>query len=175
MDILTPELQCYSILHLAAPGTDTREIDFNLARRSAIVINSIDSTMKYGDFTTVTISVCTQELDLDPDNVACWQTAQGAGAEAVEVDSSRLLRHSAVSTGAAPAGTLGGYITELSYFEHFSWLAVPIRERPMSITNLRHHVNMLNVTLDWVGELCIRYQILELSLAELGYLNASRR
>ena len=70
---LTPELYAISAFDGTIAGGDTletRELDFNLSRRSAIVINQITGQMHVGPAVAADhfTSVC-QELDLDPDNL----------------------------------------------------------------------------------------------------------
>jgi len=175
---LTPELYALSAFDGTIAGGDTletRELDFNLSRRSAIVINQITGQMNVGPavaadhFTSVV-----QELDLDPDNLDVWQGSPTP--DAIEYDSSRLYRQiMAVIVSIVATSSLA--VTQYGILEK-DWHNVPIEMRPISITNLRHHVNAVSgpASADsYHAELHIYYAIYELSLDELGIINASRR
>lgn len=173
---LTPQLFAVSTLDAAAVGADvtaTRELDFNLARRSAVVINKIigyislmaDTTTGFGD-----VEGLVQEVDLDPDNDgvingACFQTA-------VVIDSSRVFRqhHSrSLDTAAGTVSQQDGSIVK-------DWTNLPIEQRPISITNLRHHLRCERIiACNYYAEVDIDYFIMELELWELGIINAGRR
>ena len=175
MDRLTPELFLHSALHGDTPTDETRELDFNLARRSGVVVNRIVSQLwVHVDVLTGNEidSIAQQEVDLDPDNLI----TEFVGAEepdAVVIDSSRVLRHYIhtdrdTATGGGSQGNHALLIKD--------WTALPINERPISITNMRHHLlSASTISNVYHGEINIDYIIVELSLREIGILNASRR
>ena len=174
MNRLTPELWAHSSFNGASDALETRELDFNLARRSAVVINRIVGQLfLFPDTTTgfdVLLAVI-QELDVDPDNV----DVEFAGAtipEGVVLDSSRVFRqvqHGAWDTAAGPNSTPNSILVK-------DWTHLPMNERPISITSLRHHVTcQATISNIYNAEINVDYFIVELNLEELGILNASRR
>ena len=180
MDRLTPELWAISSLASAAVGgaaLETRELDFNLARRSAVVINQVRGMLSLMAGTTTGFdpaAAAVQELDMDPDNVDI-QFGAGIGGilhDDVELDSSRVFRQvhaRAWDTAAGATGSPGDHVK-------MDWTNLPMEQRPISITNMRHHLRMNSTINNWYwGELYIKYFIVELSLLELGILNATRR
>jgi len=175
MERLTPELWLYSAFEGVTDVLETRELDFNLARRSGVIINHIDSQLHiYPDVTSgfEVLGGAIQEVDLDPDNV----DVEFAGAlrpDAVVMDSSRVLRH-VQQFGWDTAGGVGH--TDLNPWMHLDWKDAPWTERPISITNIRHHL-LANggLSLTVAGEIRIAYFLVELSLSEIGILTASRR
>jgi len=175
---LTPELYALSAFDGTISGgntVETRELDFNLSRRSAIVINQITGQMHVGPAVAADhfSSVC-QELDLDPDNLTIWQATPTP--DAIEYDSSRVFRQlNALWLSVVATISLTG---NFQWLLEKDWHAVPIELRPISITNLRHHVNAVSgpASADsYHVELHIYYAIYELTLQELGIINASRR
>ena len=172
---ITPELYLHSALDGDSTENLSRELDFNLARRSAVIINRIVSQM----FVHVDVltgneiaAIGIQEVDLDPDN-AFPEFGGVAEPNAVVIDSSRVLRHYAhtdrdTATGGGSQGTHPLLVKD--------WANVPDNMKPISITNIRHHL-VANAALSNIlhGEINIDYFIAELSLSELGLLNASRR
>jgi len=176
MRILTPELWCHSCMSADndAAELETREIDLALARRSAIVINAIEGYIGCGIGVTSGLLdelAIVQELDLDPDNVDVWLSAARL-LDDVEVDSSRVFRQRYV----AHADTAAGTTLSPNSNKNVNWYHSPLNDRPITTRNLRHHyeavaVDVINIEV----ELTIRYFIVELSLEELGYINASRR
>ena len=92
---------------------------------------------------------------------------------AVEYDSSRLLRH---VVGTYAGGTLASALGSQTIIVK-EWHGVPLEKRPISITAMRHHLgaDAAVATHILVGQLQIYYHIVELSLEELGIINASRR
>lgn len=177
MKILTPELWLYSVLSGSdlASTLETRELDFSLARRSAIVINQIEGFLHIGEFTTTGHNnplAIVQEVDLDPDNVDVWLSA-AFPIDASEVDSSRCFRQSKIYNSDTATG-----MTEASdSHKVVDWRPNTLVDRPISTRNIRHHVqaDVLSGDCTYQAEICVRYFIVELSLAELGYINASRR
>lgn len=175
MDRLTPELWLYSSFEGATVNLETRELDFNLARRSGVIINHIDSQIHvYPDVTSgfEVAGTVIQEVDLDPDNV----DVEFAGAfrpDAVVMDSSRVLRHTQ-QFGWDTAGGVGH--TDLNPWMHLDWKDANWTERPISITNIRHHLSGTGgISLTYACEIRIAYFLVELSLSEIGILTASRR
>lgn len=178
MDRLTPELHLISAFDGdSATGlvVESRELDFNLARRSGVVINRIVSQIGMHTDTTSghdVLSTGIQELDLDPDNVAVEFGTDGHDADDVVIDSSRVLRHimqPAVETAAGVAEVTHTIMGK-------DWHHVPPNERPISITNLRHHFGSIaTISQYYHVELHVDYFIVELELREIGILNASRR
>jgi len=177
MRLLTPELYCISALDFAIPAAtfrvESRELDFNLSRRSGVLINQIVSQIEKWSTVASSAGYGVQELDLDPDNVTIWQNTPTPNA--VEYDSSRVLRHlwfeSHNATATGPGLAIFGQSQMIK-----DWHGVPLEKRPISITPLRHHIWMTGDEEDpFHGELMIYYHIIELSLEELGILNASRR
>jgi len=175
---LTPELYCLSAFDGLIAGGDTletRELDFNLSRRSAIVVNQIVGQLVIGaavaaDHQTGVV----QELDLDPDNIDVWQGQPFP--DAIEYDSSRVFRQlNAISVSVVATVSLA---MPSAWKLQKDWHTVPIEMRPISITNMRHHINAVSAPASadsYHGELHIFYAIYELTLEELGILNASRR
>ncbi len=174
MDRLTPNLWAFSAFFIAATATQSRELDFNLARRSGIIINKIVSQMFMLTNVTSGHSVdmgMVQELDTDPDNIATEFAGSLIPVGAV-LDSSRMIRHRLNADRDTAAGVESTYHTELIK----DWTNEPESKRPISITPIRHHLNVAN-TLAFLayGEINIDYFIVELSLEEIGIINASRR
>lgn len=175
MERITPELHLISTFDgdtTAALATDSRELDFNLARRSGVVVNRVDSQIAIWPDTTSGLEVLgvgMQELDLDPDNEALQFSDQE---EDIRVDSSRVLRHYM----SAKFDTAAGLAHPTHTWMHKDWHHVPPNERPVSITNLRHHFGTeCTVSCQFHVELHVDYFIVELSLLEIGILNAGRR
>lgn len=177
MRLLTPELYCLSALQVTSTTTwavVSRQLDFNLSRRTGIVFNQINSSfvVAHAGGAQYFLAYC-QEVDLDPDNVDVWQGSPTP--VAVDYDTSRLLRH-------CEGGSMNE-VTDLTWVDTprqimiKEWHAVPLERRPISITPVRHHLGCASVTAGTVvdGQLHIYYHIVELSLEELGILNASRR
>lgn len=170
---LTKELQLLSSRLVSADGVESQELTFNLARRSGVVINSIESflysTSLAGDVTDEAV----QEVDLDPDNIDVEGGSILIG-DTLNMDTSRLLRHYynyIHENGTVAMGTVG-----------YSRIAVdfrmlPLDERPISITNLRHNLRFITTIGSGAveGFIFLRYVIVELTLQELGIINAGRR
>jgi len=176
MRLLTPELQCISALQvtaIAGVAVATRELDFNLSRRSGVLINQVVSSYILTLALGVAANTYAQELDLDPDNVTIWQN--NSTPDAVEYDSSRLVRH--VEGGTINVATDNTFVDNPRSILIKQWHDVPLERRPISITSMRHHLWMGANLADSVlnGQLVIYYHIIELTLEELGILNASRR
>lgn len=174
MERLTPNLWAYSSFNGDSNGVTSRELDFNMARRSAIIINRIISQMFLVYNTTTghgVDSVMIQELDVDPDNT----DVEFGGTplpEDVVLDSSRCLRHVNHSDRDTAAGVESTVHSLL--IKDFS--SEDERKRPISITPLRHHLrNQSALAHFYRGELNIDYFIVELTLEEIGIINASRR
>lgn len=176
MNRLTPNLWAYS----AFEGTitpnllETRELDFNLARRSAIIINQIISQMFYTVNTTTGHELTghmINELDTDPDNIDI-EFGGDRDPDGVVLDSSRVMRHVAHWDIETAAGRESPIHTLL--LKDFTGLSEA--KRPISITPLRHHWSS-QMAIAGLGssEIGIDYFIVELSLEEIGILNASRR
>ena len=175
MNRLTPELWLHSAFEGDSDEVETRELDFNLARRSAVVINRIVGQMNITADTTTGFDVLRamyQEVDMDPDNV----TTEFAGVtdpDGVVVDSSRVFRQ---VFPLAAWDTAAGAVSSPHTLLVKDWTSLPITERPISITNLRHHINSVgSISNSSHSEVNIDYYIVELSLQEIGILNASRR
>lgn len=174
MDRLTPNLWAMSAQVLAASGVVTRELDFNLARRSGLVINRVIGQFFYEVNTTSGHEVAgtiIQELDTDPDNVT---TEFGGAAEPnlAVLDSSRPFRQVAQFD----IDTAAGRESPIHTLMEKDWTNLPETKRPISITSLRHHFHAVAViAMHFHAELHIDYFIVELSLEEIGILNASRR
>lgn len=174
---LTPELHAYSrfaLLTTTDPvDCESRKLNFNLARRSGIIINSIESEITLFGYGVLGGIWGVSEVDLDPDNLAIW-TGRCTGDD-VEYDSSRLLIHRTHHAGSVA--------TDISYSTPQvdrvlqDWRAFPMKDRPISITPLSHHFCVCTDQEMQAGDslVCIRYMIVELTLEELGILNASRR
>ena len=170
---LTPELTCLSAFLIAAAGIETRELDFNLARRSGVVINHICGqvvavpTEATGNWQFV------QELDRAPDNVNVWEA--GAVPDAVDYDSSRIFRQTFSAFVGITVATQGVSTYGNSQLDR-DWSHLPMNERPISMTGMRHHVLTVGAAAGaWQSLMTISYVIVELSLQEIGILNASRR
>lgn len=174
---LTPELWMVSTYHEALAANvqlvRTRELDFNLARSSGIVINQVRGYISSSAGTTSgfdsTGGLC-QELDVDPDNTDIW--GGDLLNDDVEYDTSRVFRQYFARAWDTAAGATGSPGSR----DSFDWTSLPLKERPISITALRHNMRAMN-NIDGVlhAELYLKYQIVELSLEELGIVNASRR
>lgn len=170
---LTKELQLLSARIVTTTGVDSQALEFNLARRSAVVINSIESTIYGQVLTGDDTDEVVQEVDLDPDNTDIWGASVNLG-DAVDMDSSRLLRHRFVyqsRNGTAEA------LSEAVGYQIVDFRMLPMEERPISITNMRHHLRFIRSIGSGAveGYVFIRYLIVELSLQELGIINAGRR
>lgn len=177
MDRLTPELWAHSFI-TTPPGidvTESRELDFNLARRSAVVINQIRGEIVMMPGTTSGFSPTSgavQELDVDPDNVAPLFNALGPFPDDFELDSSRVFRH----LMGFSFDTAAGAVSPGHGYQQMDWTNLPLEQRPISITNMRHHFrHFSSIDFSSHGALHIKYLIVELSLLELGILNATRR
>ncbi len=171
---LTKELQFVaSLLQGGIAGVKTQELDFNLARRSGVVINSIESTILSTTPSGDTTDEAVQEVDLDPDNV----DVEGGSAllgDSLNSDTSRLIRHfyNFVSRITVTEAVTVGHSRIAVDFR-----MLPLDERPISITNLRHHLRFNNlIGVGGIeGFIFLRYIIVELTLQELGIINAGRR
>ena len=168
---LSPELYALSAFSAAAAALETRELDFNLSRRSGVVINSIVGTLELWSDDNATLNqYAVQELDLAPGNIDVWEGS--ANPDAVIYDSSRPFRQLTFA--------MCGIAVYLPLYHLDSqlvrdWTHLPLDERPVSITNMRHHIRVVGNVQGYHGQLHIAYHIVELSLMELGILNASRR
>ena len=166
MKRLTPELIAHSRFVFSDTALKTQELDFNLSRRSGVCINKVLSQIEVDQVVAGFNAI--QELDLDPDNVDVWQG--GVGADAVEYDSSRLLIHhfASISTANGQGPTKSDVL--------LAWSDYPLELRPLSITNMRHHADLVTgAPTGALVQLSIYYYIVELTLEELGIVNASRR
>lgn len=172
---LTPELWLHSAFAHDTNEANTREIDFNLSRRSGVVINRIISQFAL-HLDTLTGNEDSgdmiQEVDVDPDNLIV-EFGGAANPVGLVQDSSRCLRHiwhysNDTATGGATSTTAPLLVKD--------WSHLPMNERPISITSIRHHL-VSDAAISHVarGEVNIDYFIVELSLEELGIINASRR
>lgn len=179
MNRLTPELWAISqfakLNGATTLVTDTRELDFNLARRSAVIINQVRGFLSIVPGTTTgfdAVGAAVQELDVDPDNVVPWNLGTVLKNDGVELDSSRVFRQRV----ARSLDTASGTVTSSETTQKMDWTNLPLEHRPISITNLRHHIAAYTgIAGSFEGELYIKYFIVELSLWELGVINASRR
>ena len=176
MNRLTPEIYAISTFNSVSGQVTakTRELDFNLARRSAVIINQIRGVLTVMAATTTGFDAAggaVQELDLDPDNLVVWEPAS-IWPEAVELDSSRVFRQHhgrSLDTAAGAVSMADGSVK-------MDWTNLPMEQRPISITNMRHHLRHDSAIDNTVhAELYIKYFIVELNLLELGIINASRR
>ena len=172
---LTPELWAHSAFAGDSNGLETRELDFNLARRSGVVINRLVSQLFVHVDTLTgneTSASAIQEIDVDPDNVDIEFGGNNTPDDVV-LDSSRLMRHVMHSdrdtaTGGGSQGTNPQLMMD--------WHNLPLEQRPISITSIRHHISVdAGISNVYKGEVAIQYFIVELDLEELGILNASRR
>lgn len=172
---LTPELWLHSAFDGDTDAAETRELDLNLARRSGIVINRIVGQLNVGPDTTTgfdIIRAMVQEVDVDPDNVAI-EFAGVMLPDGVVADSSRCFRQ---VYGPAAWDTAAGPVNNPTTILVKDWSHMPMTERPISITSLRHHVEAVaTISNIFHAEVNIDYIIVELSLEELGIINASRR
>ncbi len=173
MQRLTPELTCMSGFLSAAPGQETRELDFNLARRSGVLINHIIGLANVIPLAVTGDGQITQELDLAPDNVTIWE--QLPGPDAVDYDSSRIFRQTAFSYVNIAVATQGLSVSNNQVLKR-DWSHLPMNERPISMTSMRHNVQTTGIGAGAFETLMIiSYVIVEMNLTEIGVLNASRR
>lgn len=166
---LTPELVARSQRTALGSGETVDEfsvIDFNLSRRTGVVVNEIVGEIALLAQVAVGAGQILQQLDVDPDNVVVEQPA-----DTVILDSSRIFSQ-----------MMQYQIATLEFAQHSSllrvdWRAVPIHQRPISITNLVHEVQggWGARTDQFTVVITIYYLVVELTLSELGMLNASRR
>lgn len=177
MKILTPELFCHSGFSFAAVAdvNESRELDFNLARRSAVMVNQIAGYMIVGSDTTSGLEdpaiLGQQEVDVDPDNDDIWTGALPI--DDFEMDSSRIFMQIVGGSFDTAAGAVS--TTSISPMIE-NWSHLPYTERPLSVTNLRHHYRVEGtIAKNGYVLVVIRYHIVELTLDELGYVSASRR
>ena len=184
MNRLTPELTLISGLQVAPNVVESQELDFNLARRSAVVINSIHSSLVEATVSQAPSQLndrCAQEIDRDPDNADVFNGGAFIG-DIVNIDTSRIFRHNyAFASIAVVVGTDAGagLMTPLASHLHADFRMLPIEQRPISITNLSHHLRVdqagaLGTGLI-EGQIIMTYIIVELTLQELGIINATRR
>ena len=179
---LTPELMLFSAINISADGVESVELTFNLARRSGVVVNSIHSELveMVHDLPGAVLDHLAQEVDLDPDNVDVL-TGAAILPDIVVMDTSRLLRHNCTFLSSkSVVGTDGGAGLQTPACSRLDmdFRMLPLEQRPISITNLRHHLRYAvsgasNGLI--VGLISLRYIIVELQLEELGIINASRR
>jgi len=164
MILLTPELYCRSQLTDIGIGSNIdafAQLDFNLSRRTGILINEVIGEIGLLAQVAVGAGQILQQLDLDPDN------------EVVEMPANTVITDSS-----RPFSQMMQYqVATTEVTTHVKWRAMPMHERPISITNLVHEVQggWGTRTDTFTAALSIYYQIVELTLAELGMLNASRR
>ena len=171
---LTPELWLHSAFDGDTDADESREIDFNLARRSGVVINRIVGHLHVSPDTTSGFDILRaiiQEVDVDPDNVAV-EFGGAMEPDDIVIDSSRCFRQWVRGAWDTAAGIVHPATTILQK----DWSHMPLVERPISITSVRHHVEAQGtVSCYYQAEINIDYVIVELSLEELGIINASRR
>ncbi|KKL81202.1 hypothetical protein LCGC14_1997150 [marine sediment metagenome] len=182
MEVLTKELMLMSFLQGSGASADSAELTFNLARRSGVVVNQITSQIMVGTILAIEGSIqntVAQEVDLDPDNIDV-QEGNTTPADVVIMDSSRIFRHQAIFQQkflefGTNAG--GGFGTEWVSRMDTDFRMLPLNQRPISITNLRHHYRRTTDGTSGIitGLITLRYQIVELTLQELGIINAGRR
>lgn len=173
MNILTPELTLLS-LEAVTNAASTDELDLNLARRTGIMINRIVGQIHYQILLTADqIRVAAQEIDVDPDNIALLGGHPSIGAGGLQlIDTSRIFRQVCHCCTSAT----DDLATQSTNILTVDWSHYPRNERPIFITNLRHHKEVAGNAADVADfEIMIYYQIVELSLSELGAINASRR
>lgn len=174
MNRLTPNLWALSTFQADTAALRTRELDFNLARRSAIIINRVIGQMFQIVNTTSGHGVAMaliQELDTDPDNVDI-DFAGDLDPDGVILDSSRCFRHVLHQDRDTAAGAQSPWHSLMEK----DWTNEPESKRPISITALRHHLAIAtDIAQIYWAELHIDYFIVELSLEEIGIINASRR
>ena len=174
MDRLTPNLWAISAFTSTPALLETRQLDFNLARRSALVINRIIGQMWMVINTTSGHGVAmgaVQEMDTDPDNV---QVEFGATVDPDDFvrDSSRPFRQVLHHDRDTATGSQSPFHTLMEK----DWTNEDEIKRPISITPMRHHFRTeADIAAFAWAELHIDYFIVELSLLELGIINASRR
>ena len=171
---LTPELTCLSGFLAAAAAIETRQLDFNLARREAVIINRIIGQLNVLPIAVTGDGQIVQELDRAPDNVGIWGSPTVIVDE-VEYDSSRIFRQQFMCYSNITVATQG-----LSHYGNpnlqIDFTHQPMNERPISITPYRHNVCYVGGSMGAVQSLLqIQYIIVELTLAELGLVNATRR
>ena len=179
---LTRELVAMSFLQGSGAAVFSTELDFNLARRSGIIINHISSQIAVSTILVIEGHInnaVAQEVDLDPDN-ADVQEGSVSPASVTALDSSRVLRHQAVFQQLLEViGTDGGGGLSTDWVDKLDidFRMLPLQERPISITSLRHHMRLTTSGTSGTitGLVVIRYTIVELSLQELGIINAGRR
>ena len=175
---LTPELWLHSAMSGAnsAIALETREIDLALARRSAVVINAIEGFLiAVGDTLTgfEDEGGMVQEIDLDPDNGDVW-LSESIQLDDYVVDSSRVFRQRTIHH----FDTATGSTLFSNTHKNIDWYNCAIVDRPITTRNIRHHVQWdgnTGVVHNYEAEVTVRYMIVELTLEELGYINASRR
>lgn len=180
MQRLTPELTLVSNLQVLPDTVESRELEFNLARRSGVVINFIQSQIFEVALSSATLDRAAQEIDLDPDNTDVLAGGVSMG-DFVEIDSSRIFRHNAIFVMTeAVVGVDGGAGHQTEWVQQLEMDFRQLEEvaRPISITNLSHHLRYDQAggaanTIE--GLIIMRYFIVELSLTELGIINAGRR
>lgn len=174
MNRLTPNLWAYSAFASTTDGVESRELDFNLARRSGLIINRIIGQAFIQTNTTSghgVAGIIINELDVDPDNTEVEFSGATAPDSAV-LDSSRVFRQVAHVERDTAAGVENSYHTVLQK----DWSAEVEIKRPISITPLRHHFRYgFEIASFGRAEIAIDYFIVELTLEELGIINASRR
>lgn len=170
MIVLTPELVARSFLTAIGAGVvvdESQALDFNLARRTGVVINEVIGEVAVLAQAAAGAGQILQQLDLDPDNVIVDLPGDGVP----ELDVSRIFSQ-LVQYQFATAE-----INITTDRHKLSWRDFPMHQRPISITNLVHEVQggWAARTDTYTCVLSIHYQVVELSLPELGMLNASRR
>lgn len=175
MRIISPELYAYKSGYIgnSADSEASTELDFNLARNAAIMINRITGFLYMGGGTLTGFdeeAACVQELDLDPDNTECIDPDP---LDAVtDLDSSRVFRQIIFRHFDTATGSIQPFNTR----HQLDWYDRPHIERPLSNTNLRHHVSTEgDIVANVLAEIQIAYQIVELSRDEVGGLYLNRR
>ena len=166
---LTTELYLRSQLTALGAGANVdafAELDFNLSRRTAVLINEVVGEIALLAQVAAGAGQILQQLDLDPDNEAVELPAN-----VVTVDSSRpfsqMMQYQVATAEVSSHASL----------LQINWRDIPMHLRPLSITNLVHEVQggWGARTDTFTCVMTIYYHIVELTLAELGMLNASRR
>ncbi|KKL72563.1 hypothetical protein LCGC14_2083700, partial [marine sediment metagenome] len=97
-------------------------------------------------------------------------------ATSLEMDTSRIFRHQGSITRSEVA-TGPGSTTESVLLLTMDFRQLPLEDRPLSITNLRHNLRTVQTIGSGLvaGLIVMKYLIVELTLEELGIVNAGRR
>lgn len=150
----------------------TRSLDFDFGAREGAVINRVEITQICDSVASDSAQQIYTALSMDPDDTA--ELATTLATDGVDMDSNILavlmsLFHTRTDDGAG-----GGPGFQSHHSRVWDWTHRHPAERPLIVRNLLMMSDQSET--DTVDHICVvRYQLVQLSLNELGYINATRR